>query len=269
MLPKLVPTVALDLDGVIVGCVEGVLALHLADCGPGAVKGWNGLPDAITEHQPDEIGQRAAIGWGVRYGMLPSEVADITTQRHLFPHVYEGAERPTITSLSVWTAVAAMGERFWTQLELLPWARQLVALAEEAVGPENVILVTTPQPDPTSWSGKMKWIRANLPDYITRVYMCKDKSRLARPNVLLVDDGPPNAKDWLAAGAPAYLWPMPWNTEGPSAYDSDGRDPLAALKSEIDGLIARCSAVNAMSETVDNIAKAAGLERLLEMANPG
>jgi len=214
------PQVALDLDGVIVACVEGCLSLFLADCGPDVVTGWDGIPDAITTHQPQAIRRVEAVDWSTRWGMSADDVADVTGQRHLFPGRWPSAERHTITSKQLWEAVAAMGDRFWAQLDPLPWARPLIAALETCVGAENIMLVTAPQANPESWSGKMRWIRTHMPEYASRTHMCKTKTALAKPNVLLIDDGAHNVGSWRAEGAPAVLWPMPWNTAGETAYDA-------------------------------------------------
>jgi len=253
--------VALDLDGTVVGCIEACLDLYLADCGPEAVTSWHGMPAAISEYQPPEIDHPRSLAWSARWGKLPSEIAEITGQLHLFPHKWPGATRTDVTSEQLWGAVAAMGERFWDGLELLPWAPELIDLVERAVGVENVILVTAPQPNAESWSGKYRWIARHLPQHLDRVYMCKDKALLARGSMLLIDDGPHNVKAWRGEYAPAVLWPMPWNAGGgPTAY-TDPDQALGAVRRELGKLTANVAAARKITAVVDECFP--GLTKLL------
>lgn len=103
------------------------------------------------------------------------------------------------------------------------------------VGRENVHVVTTVPRDrnPAAYSGKAKWCIEHLPEWLqSQVYMVThDKSRLARPARLLIDDADHNILAWQAEGGATIQVPRPWSAN----YRLGQQDDTARLVVE-DGL---------------------------------
>ncbi len=87
---------------------------------------------------------------------------------------------------------------------------------------EDITLLTTPMPNPGSWSGKYLWIRNNMPaKFIKNVIILQgSKAQLAGPNTLLIDDKDENIEEFRAAGGRAILVPRVWNKDAHLANQS-------------------------------------------------
>src|SRR4051812_11579416 len=65
---------------------------------------------------------------------------------------------------------------FWTNLKPTHYAFNLFNLAESLVGPENVFILTKPDPKtPMAGAGKMIWVDRHFPDYARRLIMTAAK----------------------------------------------------------------------------------------------
>ncbi len=78
---------------------------------------------------------------------------------------------------------------------------------------ENITLLTTPMPNPGSWSGKYLWIKENMPaKFLKNTIMLQgSKAQLAGPDTLLIDDKDENIEEFVAAGGQGILVPRIWN----------------------------------------------------------
>lgn len=113
---------------------------------------------------------------------------------------------------------SGMGYEFWSNLDPYPWAAELVDLAKQAVGSENVAFCTSPAHQPGCIEGKIDWCKAFFPDVpvvITRAVRGQPapKHFLAHPDVILIDDYDKNVDTFIEHGGRAILFPMPWNTQ--------------------------------------------------------
>ena len=96
----------------------------------------------------------------------------------------------------------------------LPWmedGRAILALCEDAVGVENVIICTTPAEWPGSAEGKLRWIEQQVPNYARRFVLTPDKSWCANGRTLLIDDTERVIAAFREAGGATLLCPRPWN----------------------------------------------------------
>jgi hypothetical protein len=110
---------------------------------------------------------------------------------------------------------------FWHRLPLEVWddmprrdeVKWLLPLCEKLVGRENVIICTASLGHPGHYSGKMRWIYKNLPNWTHRqVSITSMKHAYARPGCLLIDDSQANIKKFRATrDGQAILVPRPWN----------------------------------------------------------
>lgn len=95
------------------------------------------------------------------------------------------------------------GADFWAELEPLPWALPLID-AVERYDPEYMIC-TSCSLDPACPSGKMLWLRDHLGLSPKRTVMLNNKSLLAAPDRVLIDDTPIKVSNWVKAGGRATL----------------------------------------------------------------
>lgn len=101
---------------------------------------------------------------------------------------------------------------FWIHLD---WTAEGPEI-EEAVRKkfDDVYLLTTPMPNSYSWTGKLCWIKANMPWMHKKTILSyAPKSLLAGPDTLLIDDKDQNVEEFRAAGGRGILVPRPWNKD--------------------------------------------------------
>lgn len=112
-------------------------------------------------------------------------------------------------------------EGFWRNLEWMYDGRDILMAIKDTLGLEKVYFLTGMMPNVESGTGKLMWIRDNLPIYRKRIILHAlkvPKHFLARPDALLIDDKDENIDEFRAAGGNGILVPRPWN----KAYkDSD------------------------------------------------
>ena len=105
--------------------------------------------------------------------------------------------------------------RFWLDLKPYPWIDDLNKVLRLGLAGRNweKLYCTTPSANHASLSGKHQWLENQFlsgdgdEDLIT----IHDKSRLAGPNVILIDDREENVDRFRKAGGRAILFPQPWN----------------------------------------------------------
>jgi len=114
-----------------------------------------------------------------------------------------------LTVEEFWTPA---GGKFWGGLELMPDGKSILSLAENAVGAENVCLLTTPPLNPESASGKIWWIERCLPNYNRRFLIGPPKQFCAHKDAILIDDADHNVDAFVKAGGKAILVPRAWNS---------------------------------------------------------
>lgn len=125
----------------------------------------------------------------------------------------------------VWGAVADEGREFWAGLPRTPWFEETLALVEASGC--RVHLATTPQFEASCWVGKVHWLREHVPD--RHVVLTSEKSILAGPGRLLIDDCDANCEGFRAAGGAAIVFPALWNSQ----Y-AESVDPVAYVRDALD-----------------------------------
>ena len=104
-----------------------------------------------------------------------------------------------------------MGRKFWANVPKTIEADAIVQACEEAVGAENVCLLSSPCDTDGCIDGKRDWIRKHYPQFARRAMFGPAKEFCAAPNRLLVDDSDSNCNAFARAGGVACLLPRPWN----------------------------------------------------------
>ena len=101
---------------------------------------------------------------------------------------------------------------FWENLKWMPDGHDILRVVYEKVKAERIYLLTTPMPNVESASGKVAWIRKNLPGYEKRLIITRaSKGILATPNRLLIDDRDKNVDEFADGGGSGIIVPRPWN----------------------------------------------------------
>ncbi len=102
-----------------------------------------------------------------------------------------------------------LGAEFWANLEPTPDCQEILEIVENYFGKENVCLLTSPAPNDECPTGKMRYIRKNLPDYSRRYLMGPAKEFCANKKHWLIDDRDSNVDSFH--GGQVCLVPRPWN----------------------------------------------------------
>lgn len=103
---------------------------------------------------------------------------------------------------------------FWQNLEWMDDGRDILRAIMDTLGLDKIFFLTGMMPNIETASGKMLWIRDNLPIYLDRVILTTlkvPKSFLARPDALLIDDYDRCIDGFREAGGNAILVPRPYN----------------------------------------------------------
>ncbi len=103
---------------------------------------------------------------------------------------------------------------FWRSLPWTDDGRDILGAIKDTLGLDKIYFLTAMMPNIETASGKMMWLRDNLPVYIKRTILLPlgvPKSFLARPDTLLIDDSDKSVEGFEAAGGQGLLVPRPYN----------------------------------------------------------
>lgn len=114
-----------------------------------------------------------------------------------------------MTEDEFWAPINAAGRDFWANLKPYPWFEELVDSVSAA--DPNFYLCTKPSSKADCLAGKLDWIHRYFGDRFRRYFFAPNKSPLAAPGRVLIDDSDENCKGFREAGGIAWLVPQPWN----------------------------------------------------------
>lgn len=136
------------------------------------------------------------------------DIKDIMNK--ITPGKWDFYEDLGITKKELWDTIREAGESFWFSMEELPSHDILYDNLRKLA---KVYYVTTPELTvAASWSGKLRWIRKRRGGDFKNIIMCKDKSLLAGPNRVLIDDKPDNVKWFSYFGGYGIMFPQRCNS---------------------------------------------------------
>lgn len=113
-------------------------------------------------------------------------------------------------------------ENFWANLSFTDDAFIIIEAVEKIINAKNIYLLSKPTGIKGCLEGKQQWINKYLPHFSDKVIFTRDKSSIATPNSLLIDDSDKQVDSWRFAGGQAILYPRPWNRrwkEANTAFD--------------------------------------------------
>lgn len=104
-------------------------------------------------------------------------------------------------------------EDFWANLKKTPEADEIVELAIDTVGVDQIAILTAPPKSNRSAaiSGKLKWFEKNYPHLAHNVIPTHQKHFCAGIYSYLIDDNDKNCEKFAQWGGEAWLFPRPWN----------------------------------------------------------
>lgn len=114
-----------------------------------------------------------------------------------------------------WSAIESEGESFWSTMSWMPGGEELWAF----IAPHDPIICSTPSQDSKSVSGKLKWIKSNLPEIDRRkpqfkplnkrggwdgksriVFSARKYAFVMHLDDILIDDREKNVEKWERLG---------------------------------------------------------------------
>jgi len=113
---------------------------------------------------------------------------------------------------NAWAPVIASGPKFWENLEMFPWALELIDFANKIS--REVTILTRPlilehsDGRETGYcvQGKLAWLRKNL-NWNRDVIFTAKKNAVSKPGALLIDDDELYEEQFRAAGGHQIIWP--------------------------------------------------------------
>lgn len=108
-----------------------------------------------------------------------------------------------MTHEEFWRPLTELGEIFWMGLQPLPWARALVEVLQEY----DWYIVSSPAWEPSSVSGKVRWLRRFFGHDFDSYVLTQHKELLANSSTLLIDDRTTTIDRFRDAGGVVILFP--------------------------------------------------------------
>jgi 5'(3')-deoxyribonucleotidase len=119
-------------------------------------------------------------------------------------------EQICMTANELWATIDLVGHDFWANIPMLPWVNKLIDVVYRHGMVDNTLLCTSPSLSDECNSGKIAWIRKNLPGF-SRRFMVTPCKHLLRGDFILVDDSDENCERFWEIKQEAILFPQPWN----------------------------------------------------------
>ncbi len=145
---------------------------------------------------------------------------------------------PPVSNNQFWKEINEIGESFWTNMMPLPWLTKLIHLVEEYAG-EDWYIVTSPSKHPSSYSGKVWWLKERFGQDFDRIVLTKHKHLLANRDTVLIDDKESTISKFRECNGEAILFPAPYNKHRDACFCKDELNFVESLlivyKDIIDG----------------------------------
>jgi len=101
---------------------------------------------------------------------------------------------------------------FWANLEWMPDGHDILREVWRKIQPQDeYYLLSTPMPNPGSWTGKALWVEKNIPEW-KLIVTNAPKRLLASPESVLIDDKDENVCEFVKAGGNGIIVPRSWNS---------------------------------------------------------
>lgn len=119
-------------------------------------------------------------------------------------------------------------EEFWSGLDALPWAGQVVQAVKEVADSWMTVTSVTSK-CPSAYSGKVKWLQAYFgKDWAWNLHLTNHKEDLARPGTVLIDDMEETVRKFRAMGGAGIVFPRHHNS-----LHHYKHDPVSYIRSRL------------------------------------
>lgn len=127
-----------------------------------------------------------------------------------------------------WAEINNAGPEFWSGLDLLPWANDLIDTCRSFA---TTIFLTSPSEHHSSHSGKAQWMQAMFGRQFRDYLLGSVKCECSHPGALLIDDSPRNCRSFAdpERGGHAILFPALAN----NLYHIESEDRLSYVKEQL------------------------------------
>lgn len=105
--------------------------------------------------------------------------------------------------------IARGGPSWWTNLPKLPWADELISVCKKSCN--NVYILTDPGPIAEAATGKWQWAIDNGLE--RHILLVRNKSLLATPNSVLIDDRNRYIVPWIECGGMGIRMKRRWRKD--------------------------------------------------------
>lgn len=149
----------------------------------------------------DWIGGAAAL-----FGRDRDEVFKHSSVRHDRIHEALGVDESTFR-----TRLNTAGSEFWANLQLLPWAEDLLSVAGRN---SRICILSSPSSSDVHGSvdGKVQWLRNYFGSSFRSYLLGGEKFHSAHSEAVLIDDYEHNTDLFKDHGGHVILVPQPWNS---------------------------------------------------------
>ena len=122
----------------------------------------------------------------------------------------------------IWMQIEEKGRRFWENIPVSKWANELIDVASDF---GDIFIATAPSYSPNSAAGKLAWLQKKFGKRFRDYVIIPDKSLLAKPHRLLIDDSLKNCLAFKKEGGRVMHFPTYAN-----GGLTTGLDPIGILK---------------------------------------
>jgi len=108
-----------------------------------------------------------------------------------------------ISEENLWERINKQGQKWWANLEILPWAKELYEKLNKET--KDFAFLSSPSNEPSCVAGKREWIKKH---FDTKNFIFTSQKHLcATKNSLLIDDDEKNCEKFEEYGGKFFLWP--------------------------------------------------------------
>jgi 5'(3')-deoxyribonucleotidase len=138
-------------------------------------------------------------------------------------------DRP-FTETDFWSRINGSAD-FWSGLRPHPWCHEVIEMVSR-MAPKEWFIVSAPSRCDSSFTGKIRWLKAQFGETFNRFVLTPHKHLFAGRGVCLIDDRDSNVEDFRLEGGDGIVFPRYHNAahahrDRPLAYV---RDKLVLLE---------------------------------------
>jgi len=156
------------------------------------------------------------------HGVEVEAIREIRTGWNMVPFLNQITGEP-MTQSGFWKPINEAGSEFWENLELHDWAGELLEIVYSLT--TDVHVISSPSLDPSSYDGKVRWLKKHFGKNFTNFALTPHKEIFAKKSVILIDDREANVTNFVSHGGDGIVFPSSGN-----ALRSLRSDPVAHVR---------------------------------------